>query len=98
MPEVVAPAYYTPRATGWRRDLWALLHPPYTAWHVSYVLIGAGLAPGLRLQDLIATLLAFFLAVGLSAHALAELGARPLRTTLPAWVLWSWPGRGPPRA
>src|SRR2546430_14970816 len=89
MPEVLAPAYYTPRATGWRRDLWALLHPPYTAWHVSYVLIGAGLAPVLRLQNLIATLLAFFLAVGISAHALDELRGRPLRTTIPAWVLWS---------
>ena len=89
MPEVLAPAYYTPRATGWRRDLWALLHPPYTAWHLSYVLIGAGLAPVLRLPNLIATLLAFFLAVGISAHALDELRGRPLRTTIPAWVLWS---------
>src|SRR5437879_10108766 len=89
MPEVLAPAYYTPRATGWRRDLWALLHPPYTAWHMSYVLIGAGLAPVLRLPNLIATLLAFFLAVGISAHALDELRGRPLRTTMPAWVLWS---------
>src|SRR5256884_8111302 len=89
MPEVLAPAYYTPRATGWRRDLWALLHPPYTAWHMSYVLIGAGLAPVLRLPNLIATLLAFFLAVGISAHALDELRGRPLRTTIPAWVLWS---------
>src|SRR2546429_824470 len=89
MPEVLAPAYYTPRATGWRRDLWALLHPRYTAWHMSYVLIGAGLAPVLRLPNLIATLLAFFLAVGISAHALDELRGRPLRTTMPAWVLWS---------
>src|SRR5437879_4918039 len=89
MPEVLAPAYYTPRATGWRRDLWALLHPPYTAWHMSYGWIGAGLAPVLKLQNLIATLLAFFLAVGISAHALDELRGRPLQTTIPSWVLWS---------
>src|SRR5437016_7475434 len=91
MPDtpVLAPAYYAPHATGWRRDLWALLHPPYTAWHLSYVLIGAGLAPVLKLQNLIATLLAFFVAVGISAHALDELRGRPLQTTIPSWVLWS---------
>src|SRR5438270_6830722 len=93
MPEaeapVLAPAYYATSARGWRRDVWALLHPPYTAWHLSYVLIGAGLAPVLKLQNLIATLLAFFVAVGISAHALDELRGRPLQTTIPSWVLWS---------
>src|SRR5256885_2801435 len=92
MPEearILGPAYYATRARGWRRDVWAVLHPPYTAWHLSYVLIGAGLAPVLKLQNLIATLLAFFLAVGISAHALDELRGRPLQTTIPSWVLWS---------
>src|SRR5579864_6508280 len=92
MPEVLkdlAPAYYAPRATGWRRDVWALLHPPYTAWHLSYVLIGASLAPALNLTRLVATLLAFFLAVGISAHSLDELRGRPLRTEIPSSVLWA---------
>jgi hypothetical protein len=84
----LAPAYYAPRATGWRRDVWALLHPPYTAWHLSYVLIGASLAPELNLTRLLATLIAFFLAVGISAHSLDELRGRPLRTTIPSSVLW----------
>ena len=84
----LAPAYYATRATGWRRDLWAVLHPPYTAWHLSYVLIGAGLAPMLDLQRLAATLVAFFLAVGISAHSLDELRGRPLRTEIPSNVLW----------
>jgi hypothetical protein len=88
MPEL-APAYYAPHATGWRRDVWAVLHPPYTAWHLSYVLIGAGLAPALHLDRLLATLLAFFLAVGISAHSLDELRGRPLRTEIPANVLWA---------
>jgi hypothetical protein len=66
-----------------------LLHPPYTAWHLSYVLIGASLAPTVNLVRLIATLLAFFLAVGLSAHALDELRGRPLQTRLPAGLLWA---------
>src|ERR1700720_102385 len=87
MPEALAPAYYAGRTTGWRRDLWALLHPPYTAWHLSYVLIGASLAPRVSVARLVATLLAFFLAVGISAHALDELRGRPLGTELPGRVL-----------
>src|SRR6202158_4925176 len=89
MPEALAPAYYAPRTTGWRRDIWALLHPPYTAWHLSYVLIGASLAPTVSVVRLVATVLAFFLAVGVAAHALAELRGRPLQTELPAGVLWA---------
>ena len=68
--------------------MWALLHPPYTAWHLSYVLIGASLAPTVSIVRLVATLLAFFLAVGVSAHALDELRGRPLQTNIPAAVLW----------
>lgn len=69
------------------RDWWLVLHPPYTAWHLSYVVIGACISPdpdGLRLG---ATLLAFFLALGIGAHALDELNGRPLQTTLPSPVL-----------
>src|SRR5487761_795592 len=87
MPETLAPAYYAARPGGWRRDLWAVLHPPYTAWHLSYVVIGASLAPKLDVVRLIATLLAFFLAVGISAHALDELKGRPLGTEIPQAVL-----------
>lgn len=87
MPETLAPAFYAARSGGWRRDLWAVLHPPYTAWHLSYVVIGASLAPKLDVVRLIATLLAFFLAVGISAHALDELKGRPLGTEIPRAVL-----------
>ena len=87
MPEALAPAYYTAVGRGWRRDLWAVLHPPYTAWHLSYVVIGASLAPRLSVFRLVATLLAFFLAVGIAAHSLDELNGRPLRTAIPTWVL-----------
>ena len=85
----LAPAYYATRAKGWRRDVWALLHPPYTAWHLSYVLIGASLAPRVEITRLLATLVAFFLAVGVSAHALDELRGRPLQTQIPDAVLWT---------
>jgi hypothetical protein len=82
----IRPAYYAARSGGWR-DWWTLLHPPYTAWHLSYVVIGASLAPKVTLTPLLATLLAFFLAVGISAHALDELNGRPLRTRIPSPVL-----------
>ena len=91
---MLAPAYYAARTRGWRRDLWALLHPPYTAWHLSYVLIGASLAPKVSIVRLLATLLAFFLAVGVSAHALDELRGRPLQSQIPAGLLWAAAGIG----
>jgi hypothetical protein len=59
-----------------------LLHPPYTAWHLGYVVIGACLAPVVNTTRLLATLLAFFLAVGVGAHALDEIHGRPLRTRI----------------
>jgi hypothetical protein len=80
------PAYYAARPGRWR-DWWTLLHPPYTAWHLSYAVIGAALAPRVQTSRVIATVLAFFLAVGLAAHALDELRGRPLRTRIPSPVL-----------
>jgi hypothetical protein len=80
------PAYYAATPGGWR-DWWTLLHPPYTAWHLSYVVIGAALAPRVSLTPLLATLIAFFLAVGLAAHALDELNGRPLQTRISAPAL-----------
>ena len=80
------PAYYAARPGGWS-DWWTLLHPPYTAWHLSYAVIGAALAPQVQTGRLIATVLAFFLAVGLAAHALDELRGRPLRTRISSPVL-----------
>jgi hypothetical protein len=64
-----------------------LLHLPYTAWHLSYVAIGAALAPEFAGRRLLAALAAFFLALGIGAHALDELNGRPLRTRIPTGVL-----------
>jgi hypothetical protein len=86
----IGPAYYA-RSRLLRNqrlgEWWTLLHPPYTLWHLSYVVIGACLLGPVSVSHLIATLLAFFLAVGIAAHALDELRGRPLRTTIPAWQL-----------
>lgn len=82
------PAFYAFGNGGGRlRDWVTLLHPPYTAWHLSYVAIGAALAPHFATWRLAGTLIAFFLAVGVGAHALDELAGRPLRTGIPAWAL-----------
>ena len=80
------PAFYALREGGWR-DYVTLLHPPYTLWHLSYVVIGAALAPDWRPGRLGAALAAFFLAVGVGAHALDELRDRPLGTRIPGCVL-----------
>jgi hypothetical protein len=80
------PAFYAARPGAWR-DWWNVLHPPYTAWHLSYVVVGATLAPHVSASRLVATLIAFFLAVGVAAHALDELRGRPLGTRIPASLL-----------
>ena len=82
------PAFYALGPGGWR-DYVTLLHPPYTLWHLSYVAIGAALAPHVKWGLLGWTTLAFFLAMGIGAHALDELNGRPLRTQIPGLVLWS---------
>jgi hypothetical protein len=84
------PAFYAAPQRVTRRawaDWWVLLHPPYTLWHLSYVAIGGTLAARFDGGRLAATLLAFFLAVGVCAHALDELHGRPLRTAIPSSVL-----------
>ncbi len=72
--------YAVGRGTGGPGDWMTLLHPPYTLWHLSYVAIGAAVMPHLVLWRLAGTLVAFFLAVGIGAHALDELHGRPLGT------------------
>jgi len=75
------PAFYA-LGRGRAGDLLTLLHPPYTAWHLSYFALGAAAAPRLYVDRLLWGLAAFGLAVGIAAHALDELHDRPLRTGL----------------
>jgi hypothetical protein len=78
---VSRPAFYALTPGGWR-DYVTLLHLPYTAWHLSYVAIGAALAPEPAGRRLLAALAAFGLALGIGAHALDELNGRPLNTRI----------------
>jgi hypothetical protein len=79
--------YAVGRGTGGLGDWVTLLHPPYTLWHLSYVAIGAAVMPPLVLWRLVGTLVAFFLAVGIGAHALDELHGRPLGTGISTTLL-----------
>ena len=80
------PSWYALDTGGWR-DYVTLLHLPYTAWHLSYVVIGGCLAPAVAWGRLGAAVAAFGLAVGIGAHALDELRGHPLRTSIPDGVL-----------
>jgi hypothetical protein len=75
------PSFYALAPGGWR-DYVTLLHLPYTAWNLGYVAIGAALAPVVSTERLVLALAAFFLAVGIAAHALDELNGRPLQTRI----------------
>jgi hypothetical protein len=80
------PAFYALRPGGWR-DYATLLHAPYTAWHLAYVVVGGCLAPAVAWGRLGLAIAAFALAMGVGAHALDELNGRPLGTAIPARVL-----------
>lgn len=87
MPDT-APAYYA-RSGGRLADWWTLLHPPYTGWHLAYVVLGACLSPQVDLGVVGLTVAAFALAMGVGAHALDELHGRPLRTGIGDRTLWA---------
>jgi len=71
-----------------------MLHPPYTAWHLSFVLFGAASSRVMSGPHLAATVVAFFLAVGLGAHALDEFMGRPLGTRIADRTLQAIAGFG----
>ena len=77
------PAFYALEPGGWR-DYVTLLHLPYTAWHLSYVCLGACLGAVASWSRLGLTLVAFALALGVAAHALR---GRPLETRISDRVL-----------
>jgi demethylmenaquinone methyltransferase/2-methoxy-6-polyprenyl-1,4-benzoquinol methylase len=87
VPDASPRAAFYALAPGGFRDYWTLLHPPYTLWHLSYVLLGAALAPRPDPGIVAGALVAFFLGVGIAAHSFDELQGRPLGTRIPSFVL-----------
>jgi hypothetical protein len=82
----VRPAFYALRPGGWR-DYVTVLHLPYTLWNLSYVALGAALAPHFQTGRMLWTMAAFALALGISAHVLDELNGRPLQTQIGSGTL-----------
>jgi hypothetical protein len=82
----VRPAFYALRSGGWR-DYVTVLHLPYTLWNLSYVALGAAIAPRFHTDRMLWTMAAFALALGVSAHVLDELNGRPLGTQIGAGTL-----------
>jgi hypothetical protein len=76
------PAWYSTKGSGRISDFLDLLHPPYTLWHLSYVLLGIGMAPLIFPSRSIAVVVAFFLGLGVGAHALDETMGNPLQTKI----------------
>ena len=87
MSEAPAAAFYA-RGGSRAADWLTVLHPPYTAWHLGYVAIGAALAPQIDWSVCWLSLVGFLLAVGIAAHALDEWNGRPLGTAISSRALW----------
>ena len=81
------PSFYALPPGAWR-DYVTLLHVPYTAWLLGYVVLGSATAPVVHLDRVGWVTLAFFLAVGIGAHALDEYRDRPFHTAISdRWLL-----------
>src|SRR5260370_28918712 len=65
------PAFYAPAGGGRLADAVTPLHPPYTLRNLSYLALGAAVAPHIHLNRLLWVLAAVAPAVGVAAHALA---------------------------
>lgn len=68
-----------------------MLHLPYTLMVLSFVILGAALAPTVSWTLLGGTLLAYFLGLGIGAHFLDQIpgmGSRYVRHW-PSWALWT---------
>ncbi len=82
------PSWYSSAKHGALSDFIDLLHPPYTLWHLSYVLIGISLSPIVYANRSVSVLLAFFLGLGIGSHALDETMGNPLETKISKKTLY----------
>jgi hypothetical protein len=82
------PSWYTSSRHGFLSDFIDLLHPPYTLWHISYVLIGIAMAPSIYPDRSVSVVLAFFFGLGIGSHALDETMGNPLETKISKKTLY----------
>jgi len=71
--EAAKPAWYFVRSSSKLGDLLNLMHLPYTGMVLAFIVIGAAAAPRAYPDRLVATLVAYFLGLGVGAHALDQL-------------------------
>lgn len=86
----IRPTWYA-GGDSWYGELWTMLHPPYTLMVLSFVIVGAVLSSSLSFVVLLATLLAYFLGLGVGAHFLDQLpgmGSRYVQHWPPS-ALWA---------
>ena len=79
---VGAPAWYIVGNDHYLARWLNVLHLPYTAWHLSYVAMGAAMADQLRWDVLGWAILAFFLGMGVGAHCFDLVRGDPLALRL----------------
>jgi hypothetical protein len=72
-------------------EFWTMLHLPYTLMVLSFVAVGAALAPHISWTILAGTLLAYFLGLGIGAHFLDQISGMGSRYVVhwPDWALWT---------
>ncbi len=84
------PVWYAGSDNRWG-DLWTMLHPPYTLMVLSFVTIGAAVAPKISSTIYVATLGAYFSGLGVGAHFLDQIpgmGSHYVRHW-PTGALWA---------
>ena len=84
---VTKKTWYAREGSRWAEFL-TILHPPYTGMVLCYVGLGAFLAPVIHWDRLFWCLLAYFLGLGVGAHALDQLSGRPYGQSFTERELW----------
>ena len=84
---VVKKTWYAREGSRWAEFL-TILHLPYTGMVLCYVGLGAFLAPLIHWDRLGWCMLAYFLGLGIGAHALDELSGRPYGGSFTERELW----------
>jgi len=79
--------WYASEGSRWA-ELLTILHPPYTGMVLCYVVLGALMVPEIHADRLLWMLIAYFLGLGVGAHALDQLSGRPYGRSFTVRELW----------
>ncbi len=85
--ERIERTWYASEGSRWAEFL-TILHPPYTGMVLCYVVLGALLVPEIHAGRLLWMVIAYFLGLGIGAHALDQLSGRPYGRSFTIPELW----------